>query len=250
MEVAESNTTAENVAKRWASTSSPDSSAHLCCDPDSAVECVKPADTAWAAPGANADGYHVELAGFARQSEAEWLDAASKATIRNAVPQVKQVMKDHSIPARWLTDAQLADGVSAGHTTHAQVSRVFRKSDHSDPGPSFPAAFVMEQFTAKPAAAKPDGLAGDGLLGEATIRRWQQVMGTTVDGVISKPSSLISAVQRVLKSKGLAVSVDGDFGPQTIRALQCYFGQAQDGVLSKPSPTIRSLQHRLSAGSF
>lgn len=157
MEAPEGPSTAENVAAYFAGSGAPQASAHVCADPNSVVECVKPGDTAWHAPGANADGYGIELAGYARQSHAQWLDATSKATITNAAKWVAPIMRAHGIPAVWLTDAQLRDGRTRGMTTHAQVTRVFRRSDHTDPGPNFPADFVLEQVRAAlhPAAPKP-----------------------------------------------------------------------------------------------
>jgi peptidoglycan hydrolase-like protein with peptidoglycan-binding domain len=109
---------------------------------------------------------------------------------------------------------------------------------------------------------KPKGLEVDGKLGPATIRRWQQFMGTTVDGVISQPSELVRAVQRRLnKEHGLKLKVDGlgirsnndgDVGPTyTIRALQRHLGQKADGVLSHPtSRAVAELQRRLNAGKL
>ena len=97
-------------------------------------------------------------------------------------------------------------------------------------------------------------LAEDGDLGPKTIRRWQQVMGTTVDGVISTPkSSLILAVQRVLhaaKGTGVVPST-GRLDKVTITALQRYLGTTADGVISKPkSSVIVALQRRLNEGRF
>lgn len=83
----------------------------------------------------------------------------------------------------------------------------------------------------------------DGDLGPATIRQWQKVMGTPVDGVISKPSSLVMAVQRVVK-----VAPDGFLGAVTWRAIQRRLGVVADGV---PGPiTIKALQRRLNTGRF
>ena len=86
----------------------------------------------------------------------------------------------------------------------------------------------------------------DGALGPNTIKRWQQVMGTPVDGVISSPSELVRAVQRRIGS-----DADGYMGPNTIRRLQMYLGTAVDGVISTPrSSMVVALQYRLNAGSF
>lgn len=113
--------------------------------------------------------------------------------------------------------------------------------------------------TKRPSSAK---LAVDGKLGPATIKRWQQVMGTTPDGVISRPSELVRAVQRHLNRKGAKLAVDGvgiasnnggDYGPtNTTRALQRYLGtKPVDGVLSHPSSNaVKALQTRLNTGKF
>ena len=87
-------------------------------------------------------------------------------------------------------------------------------------------------------------LAVDGDLGPATIRQWQKVMKTPVDGVISTPvSGLIKAVQRVVR-----VTADGRPGPLTWKAIQRRLGVKADGV---PGPiTIKALQRRLNTGKF
>ena len=259
MEMPEYTDTAERCANYFHSPKAK-VSAHICADPDSVVECVKPQDTAWHAPGANADGYGVELAGRANQERADWLDDNSKATIRQAAVPVVQVMKDHKIPMKWLTDTELADGKTKGHTTHAQVTRVFKKSTHTDPGKGFPQDFVSGVINgllhpapaaAPKPAAKPAGpaqLKVDGDLGPETIKRWQAVMKTTVDGKISKPSSLIKAVQERLNAYGARLKADGILGSITIKALQRYLGVDQDGDLGPV--TVKALQTLLNHGKF
>lgn len=86
-------------------------------------------------------------------------------------------------------------------------------------------------------------LAVDGRLGTATIRQWQKVMGTPVDGVISRPSSLVRKVQG-----RVGANQDGYLGPQTWRAIQRHLGVRPDGI---PGPlTIKALQRRLNANQF
>lgn len=72
----------------------------------------------------------------------------------------------------------------------------------------------------------------DGVRGEETVGRWQEVMGTHVDGFISKPESeLIKADQRFLNASVAsaqiqdltgkpALDVDGDEGAKTIIVRQ------------------------------
>ncbi|MCL1841381.1 MAG: phage tail tip lysozyme [Propionibacteriaceae bacterium] len=115
-------------------------------------------------------------------------------------------------------------------------------------------------------APTPTQLTVDGLLGAATIKRWQQVMGTTADGIISNPSPLVKAVQTKLNALGCrdwdnkALVVDGigiysNLSAATPKsrtqwALQVHLGTTRDGILSKPSPCIQALQRKLNANTF
>lgn len=107
-----------------------------------------------------------------------------------------------------------------------------------------------------PPAPKPvpnPSLVITGKLDDATIRRWQKVMHTTVDGKIDKDNSeLIRAVQRRLQSTvNHRLEVDGDLGPQTIAALQRYLRSPVDGHISTPtSEVVKALQRRLNANWF
>ncbi len=116
-------------------------------------------------------------------------------------------------------------------------------------------------------AANSGAIAVDGNVGPATVRRWQQVMGTAVDGIISgqqvpdgrtyaRPaidssvvrygaggSDLIRAVQC-----RLGCGTDGLLGPATIRAIQAHFGLAQDASFGPA--TARALQSALNQGRF
>lgn len=85
----------------------------------------------------------------------------------------------------------------------------------------------------------------DGILENQTITALQRYFGTTADGVISSPSSVIKDLQKMLGTKQ-----DGYLGPITIRALQKRFGTPQDGVISKPSAVIKELQRRLNLGKL
>jgi hypothetical protein len=101
-------------------------------------------------------------------------------------------------------------------------------------------------------------LAIDGVLGSNTIARWQQIMGTPVDGVIDHPSELVSAVQKHLKGTvDRALVVDGEGinqdGKHTITAewLQRYLKTPVDGVISTPiSEVVKAVQRRLNTGKF
>lgn len=99
----------------------------------------------------------------------------------------------------------------------------------------------------------------DGKLGPKTIRRWQQVMGTPMDGKISEPYSQLTAkVQTKLKAtvdRNLRVDGHGIFQDgkryRTAGALQQYLGVPVDERISAPvSQTIKALQRRLNDGRF
>jgi hypothetical protein len=113
------------------------SSWHISCDSDSCERSVHDEDTAYAAPPLNPVALHIELAGTGRQTAAQWLDAYSDATLTNAAQIVAQWCKKYNIPVVHLENAQLAAG-SAGIVGHYQVSMVWKKSDHTDPGAGFP----------------------------------------------------------------------------------------------------------------
>ena len=146
MEAPEKGDTAENVARFFATTER-EASAHLCIDSDSTVRCVRDDDVAFAAPGANADGVHLELAGFARQTESEWLDAFGVLMLERAAVTTADYCSKYGIPARRLSNAELADKANRGIVSHAQVSEVFKKSDHTDPGEGFPWAFFLDRVS-------------------------------------------------------------------------------------------------------
>lgn len=106
--------------------------------------------------------------------------------------------------------------------------------------------------------AVPEGLKVDGQLGPKTIRRWQEIMGTKPDGVISDPSELVKAVQRKLNATvGAGLKVDGRGIKQdghrylTVAALQRYLKSPVDQVMSVGySHVVAALQRRLNAGWF
>ena len=147
--------TAWSVAQWFAGPSAPQASAHFIVDPAEVVGCVHPTDTAWAAPGANADGLQIEHAGRAGQGAAGWADSASQAILRLSASLAASLADRYGIPVRHLTDAQLLAG-EAGFVGHDQVSRVYRKSDHTDPGPTFPWGFYLQLVANAGGPAQPE----------------------------------------------------------------------------------------------
>lgn len=147
MEAPETATTAEEVARYFATTETV-ASAHLCIDADSIVRCVADRDIAYAAPGCNSDGIQLELAGYARQSRSEWLDAFSSKVLDNAATALAMYCGMYGIPPVHLTNEELKAG-KRGIIGHRQASEVYRKSDHMDPGPDFPWDVLVERVKAR-----------------------------------------------------------------------------------------------------
>jgi hypothetical protein len=110
-------------------------SAQLCVDAGSCYRTLSDLEVPWAAPMANTDGWHIELAGYAEWTRAQWL--AHHGTIYRAAYKVEFHAKKYGVPLRYLTDAQLRAGNVKGIITHAQVTRVFGGT-HTDPGERFP----------------------------------------------------------------------------------------------------------------
>lgn len=131
--------TARAVARYFATTDTK-ASAHYSVDADEIIQCCQEVNVAYAAPGANANGVHVELAGRASQSAADWHDAYSLAQLALAAPLVADICRRHQLPVRYVTRAALAAGGAGarGITMHRDVSAAFKKSTHTDPGPNFP----------------------------------------------------------------------------------------------------------------
>ena len=213
METDEGPTIAEAVGNYFAKPATR-ASAHVGVDPDSRCRYVDDEDTAWAAPGANADGLQLELAGRAGQTSGGWADATSKAILEGGARQTAEWCRKFGIPVRQLTDAQLADGKSKGIVTHDQVSRVFKRSNHWDPGPAFPMTAFLARVSAllgtAPAAKpkpKPAAVAVPAFPG--TVRRGSR-------------GAAVRAVQSRLRARGWAITVDGDFGPRTEAVVEAF----------------------------
>ena len=128
---------AEGVA-RYGATTDRSVSWHVVVDDNEAYRQLPDGYVSWTAPGCNHDGLHVEQCGYARYSKVEWF--RHQATLKRTAWIVAKWCRHYDIPPVWLSDEGLRAG-KRGMVTHAQVSRVYKRSDHTDPGPNYPRGY-------------------------------------------------------------------------------------------------------------
>jgi len=225
-------------------------SSHVGVDTDSECRYVADSDTAWAAPGANADGLQIELAGRAGQFWDDWLDDASQAILERAAQRVAQWCAAYGIPVRHLSDSEILAG-ARGIVGHADVNHVYSLSNHWDPGPAFPWDTFLARVNAlagwvpivdtPTTPTTPSLLSVDGSWGPLTTKALQRLLGVTADGSFGPIST--KALQRLL-----GVKEDGIFGPISKRALQHRLGVKEDGIVGPI--TIKALQTAINSGSL
>jgi len=149
MEAVEKRGTARAVARWFAGPNAPRASAHYCVDATEIIQCVKDVDVAWHAPGANRQGIGIEHAGFARQSEEQWADEYSRAVLERSAIVAASLCCRYAIPIDFRDAAALLRD-EAGITTHAEVSRAWKRSTHTDPGRHFPMQHYLDLVRAVP----------------------------------------------------------------------------------------------------
>jgi len=155
MEAPEKGNTAENCSHFFAGTytKAPEASCGYCVDNNSIVQCVKDENIAWHAAGANGNGIGIELAGYAKQTLADWTDAYSLLTMEHACRLSARLCLKFKIPTVTVGIDDLLRAKPRGFTTHYLVNEAYKKGTHWDPGPGFP----LDRFVARVAAILAHG---------------------------------------------------------------------------------------------
>lgn len=157
-ETLEVGTSAEAL-QSWAASGKIGVSWHYAVDNNSVTQSVRESDTAYACPGLNARGVHIELSGKAGQGPEGWDDDYSAAVLRNAAELCAAVIRRQKrIKAVKLTPSDLLNmqpGI-CGHVDGRDALRMAKKrgyrhepwydsrrrrmktTTHYDPGPHFP----------------------------------------------------------------------------------------------------------------
>lgn len=253
MESGEGDNTAENVAgPGWFGSSKSRASSHLCGDNNSVVDLVPENMMAWTMPGVNTRSLNYECAGRASQGETGWTDNYSKKALEAMAISFAYWTLKYAIPVRRLTPAQLLAG-ERGICGHVDASATWHKSDHTDPGPTFPWMSFLQMVKAKqalfidtspstaPVKTKSAGLVVDGQMGALTIRALQTALKVTSNGRVD--FTTVKALQ-----KWAGATQDGKWGPKTTKAIQKKLGVKVDGLFGPQ--TIRALQTALNSGKI
>lgn len=137
-------------AAGWFTNDKAGGSAHVVVDDGACFRTLPDDVVAWGAQGVNKDGLHLEIAGFAKWTRAEWL--AHPGRLAKAARIVAGWCRTYGIPARLLTVDELKSG-ARGIITHAIAVKAYG-GDHWDPGTGFPLEQLVDQVRAE--------LGGDG----------------------------------------------------------------------------------------
>lgn len=226
MEAAERPETAEAVARWFAGPDAPEASAHYLVDANSIVQGVRDEDVAWHAPGSNHNGIGVEHAGYSVQTAQDWNDPYSRAMLGRSARLVAAKCRQYGIPAVWLFPADLlAD--RRGITSHWNVTRAFRRSDHTDPGPAFP----VDRYILLVRRALKSAFSRGHSVASAEVRDIADEAPTLRPG---DRGWRVGRLQRLLSARGFEPESDGHFGGETLGAvlqLQVSEGLSVNGIV-------------------
>ena len=205
--------------KPWAG-----SSAHYNIDSDSIVGSVREHDVAWHAPGANHNGIGLEHAGYARQTEQEWLDLYSVAMLMRSAELCAEICLRWRIPIVRVTVEDLKTKKARGICGHNDCTLAFGGGTHWDPGPHFPWDWYIEQVQESameilndaPPTHPPPAQAD--LSTPIGIQSALEILGCNVgpvDGIVGTRTR--AAIKDFQAKEGL--TVDGIVGPKTRQAM-------------------------------
>lgn len=209
-------------------------------------------------------GYDLWVAGYPRGYQAE--------TLRNP-GKVPYDLGPWKYAAVWqYSDSGIVDGIGQSVDVNFLYGDAGTWAKYAGGTDSIPETPAPAPEPERPAIPR---ITVDGYVGPETVRRWQEIMGTPVDGVITgqvrprgyhrlnltsvrydpraRGSALVRAVQQRLRDAGYRVTVDGLLGPDTITCLHKYLGVATGGMRpwGNLGPGLATaIQQRLNEGRF
>jgi hypothetical protein len=203
---------------------------------------------AYAAVGANSNGLHVEQAGSAGQTAAQWLDPYSTAVGLRAGAQIARWITAYPvIHPQFLTAAQLRNGARWGVTSHAEVEKAWPSTGHWDPGPNYPYSAVLAVAAAILGHGPGSPTAPPTNTDYATLRRdlaaayaasWRQLGNHDMNPTSTKAGMDVGLLQESLNLCTQAnLIVDGFYGGSTVQAVvnfQNWLNKARPGTINYP----------------
>ncbi|MSS45919.1 N-acetylmuramoyl-L-alanine amidase [Cutibacterium sp. WCA-380-WT-3A] len=140
-------------------------SAHYVCDIAETIQCLPDDVIAWhAPPNRRSIGIEICADGGSRSSfqhpehaytRSQWLSPQVWPAVARAAALTRDLCHRHNIPMQQLSVADVKAG-KHGICGHNDVSEAFHKSDHDDPGPTFPwDQFIKEVRTPGQQDTKP-----------------------------------------------------------------------------------------------
>jgi len=118
-------------------------SAHYYGDCDSFVQGVPDNRIAYHAPGCNERGIGIEHAGQAFQTREQWLDDFGIQMLSLSAQLTARLVAKWNVPIVYVDAAGLL-AKQRGITVHAEVTKAFKRSTHTDPGEGFPIDWYLE----------------------------------------------------------------------------------------------------------
>lgn len=198
----EAPTSAEGCANYFANPGNRTASTQFCVDTDSTVRCAELDKVVAGAVGANHKGIHIEQAGVAAQSPAEWRDTYSmRMVLGQTAPLVAALCVLFDIPVQFVKADGLRAGVR-GVTTHAECWKAFGGDYRSDPGEHYPVAEVLDEArrlidgTPEEDPVTPEQM--------ATIGQWMQEQRALTDTRIAELEAKVDALLLQLDPAGVA----------------------------------------------
>lgn len=178
-------------------------SCHSIVDAQGRLDVLPFTDTAYAAPGANADGDQLEVIGLSRWTRADWLSKANKPRVEQAARWTAERCRARRLPP-VLLDASALRADLRGVTSHAAVSLAFRRSSHTDPGRGFPFDVMLARVKAllTPTAPTPP---------PRSVRTAPPYPGHVL--TVGSHGTAVTTWQRQMRRRGWSITVDGSFGP-------------------------------------
>ena len=193
------DSSAQIIATMFAGVNHGDSCAHYVIDRDSENHCALDSEICYHAPP-NMGTIGIERDGYASMSTAAWNAPAAQATTCRVAARTAELCVRHGLPPVWRTVAETAHNVP-GVTSHANRSKAFGQSAHSDPGPAFPVAASMA----------------------LVVKARMQILTPTATSAFQRAHGLV---------------VDGDAGHNTVMALGAWLYNSKAGLAVPAVPGI------------